>query len=126
MKVTAKSVRSGSWWAVEVPEVPGAFTQAKRLDQVPAMVADAVAMLTGTEPSQIEVIVTPELSEEVRGHIEHAQQLREESARSNSEAAAEVRAAAKALASAGLPLRDIGTILGVSYQRAHQLLDSAA
>ena len=90
------------------------------------MAADAVALLTGADRASIEVTVVPELSDEVRKHINHAQQLREESARSNSEAAAEARAAAKALASAGLPLRDIGTILGVSYQRAHQLLSSAA
>ena len=32
MKVTAEATRSGGWWAVEVPEVDGAFTQACRLD----------------------------------------------------------------------------------------------
>jgi hypothetical protein len=43
MKVTAQARRTGDWWAVEVPEVDDVFTQANRLDQVPAMVADAVA-----------------------------------------------------------------------------------
>ena len=33
MEVTAEVSRSGAWWAVEVPEVPGAFTQAERLDR---------------------------------------------------------------------------------------------
>ncbi|WP_204282714.1 hypothetical protein [Goekera deserti] len=48
---------SGDWWAVSVPEVDGAFTQAKRLDQVPAMVADAVALLAGVPADQVHVIV---------------------------------------------------------------------
>ena len=41
MKVTAKARRSGDWWAIEVPEIPCLFTQAKRLDQVVEMVSDA-------------------------------------------------------------------------------------
>lgn len=51
--------RSGDWWAVSVPEVPGAFTQAKRLDQVPAMVADAVALLADVPAADVHVTVAP-------------------------------------------------------------------
>ena len=57
MKVTAKATRSGNWWAVEVPEIPGLFTQARRLEQVAAMVADAAAMLGHP---QVEVTVEPQ------------------------------------------------------------------
>lgn len=44
MRVLADVTRSGEWWAVQVPEMPGAFTQARRLEQVPGMVRDAVAL----------------------------------------------------------------------------------
>lgn len=47
--------RSDDWWAVSDPEVTGAFTQAKRLDQVPAMVADAVSLLTDTPAADVHV-----------------------------------------------------------------------
>jgi hypothetical protein len=57
MQVTAKATRSGSWWAVEVPEVDGAFTQARRLDQIPTMVADAVHLLTGIPAEGVEVSI---------------------------------------------------------------------
>ena len=57
MNVTAVCERSGDWWAVSVPEVEGAFTQAKRLDQVPGMVADAIEVLTGTPAAQVSVTV---------------------------------------------------------------------
>jgi hypothetical protein len=40
---------------------------------------------------------------------------------SQAEAAAEARLAAKELHDQGVPVRDIGRALGVSYQRAHQL-----
>ena len=49
MDVVAKTHRSEGWWAVEVPEIPGLFTQARRLDQVPQMVQDAGAMLGHTK-----------------------------------------------------------------------------
>ena len=38
MKLTAKAQRSDKWWAIEVPEIPGLFTLARRLDQVAEMV----------------------------------------------------------------------------------------
>jgi hypothetical protein len=35
-----------------------------------------------------------------------------------------MRAAAQELSRSGMPLRDIGQLLGVSYQRAHQLVSA--
>ncbi len=71
MKVTAKAVRDGGWWVVEVPEVDGAFTQARRLDQIPAMVADAVGLLEDVPAEDVEVdldvdLGDPAVLEEVR------------------------------------------------------------
>ena len=63
MKVTANAVRDGGWWVVEVPEVDGAFTQARRLDQVPAMVADAVSLLEGIPAGQVEVDLEVDLGD---------------------------------------------------------------
>jgi len=60
MKVTAHACRSGRWWAVEifdVPEVGALHTQARRLDQIPAMAADAVASVLEIDPASVEVDV---------------------------------------------------------------------
>ena len=52
--------------------------------------------------------------------------LREHAARDQSEAARLTRRAARRLhEEEGLPLRDVGIALGISYQRAHQLVDEA-
>jgi len=51
-----------------------------------------------------------------------AKQLREQAARSQHDAAEEARKAARELSEDGVPLRDIGRLMGVSYQRAHQLV----
>jgi hypothetical protein len=58
--------------------------------------------------------------------MDAAEKLRQESARSQAEAARQLRAAAQELHEAGLPLRDVGSALGVSYQRAPQLVRTAA
>jgi hypothetical protein len=63
MQVTAIARGSGDWWAVEVPEVDGAFTQAKRLDQVPEMVADAVSLLEDVPAEQVQVTVVPDIGD---------------------------------------------------------------
>ena len=46
MRVDAYISRDGDWLAVRVPAVPGLFTQARELSEVPAMVRDAARLLT--------------------------------------------------------------------------------
>lgn len=55
MKATANATRQGGWWAIEVREIPGLFTQARRLEQVPEMVIDAAATL-GHAVEDVEVV----------------------------------------------------------------------
>jgi hypothetical protein len=52
--------RAGDWWEITVPEL-GEVTQARTLDEVPAIVADLVALVTDTEFAGAEVrVVVPE------------------------------------------------------------------
>ena len=122
VKVTAVAERSGSWWAVRVPEVPGVFTQARRLDQVPSMAADAVAALLGLDPATVAVDLQPVLDPSVSERLREARTERMRADELAKAAAEKLRRVARTLADDGLPERDIGAILGVSHQRAHQLL----
>src|SRR5450631_2223994 len=63
--------------------------------------------------------------ESVAGHLDTAKQLREQAARSQHDAAEEARKAARELSEDGVTLRDIGRLMGVSYQRAHQLVTNS-
>jgi hypothetical protein len=55
---TALCERKGDWWVVTVPELEsGRVTQARSLDEIPATVADLVALMTGTDPANVEVNV---------------------------------------------------------------------
>ena len=122
MNVTAVTERSGGWWAARVPQLPGVFTQARRLDQVSAMVADAVSAFLNIPSEDIEVEVRPKLAVELTQQLEEAREERRHADQLASAAADKLRQVARTLADEGLPERDIGSILGVSHQRAHQLL----
>jgi hypothetical protein len=57
--------------------------------------------------------------------LDRSAELREQAARSQAQAAQLARRAARRLRDQGLPLQDVGTALGVSFQRAKQLIDEA-
>ena len=116
----ATVTRDGRFWLIRIPGIGS--TQARHLREMEAMGAGLVEAMTDAAPSTFTVEYAVEVPAEARAHLARAAKLREASARANSDAAAEVRTAARSLASTGMPLRDIGQVLGVSYQRAHQLV----
>ena len=53
---TAVCEREGDWWVITVPELEaGGVTQARTLDEVPATVADLVALMTDADLASVEV-----------------------------------------------------------------------
>ena len=58
---TARARRSAAWWALDVPEVPGAYSQARRLEQAPEAMADALSVLLERHiaPDDVTVMVVP-------------------------------------------------------------------
>ncbi len=117
--------RTGRWWLIDVPGVPAAHSQARRLDQAEDVARDLIALLKDADPHSFDVDITVHIPEEVRADLDRAEELRQEAARSQHEAAVLARSAARRLHDAGLPLRDIGKLLQVSHQRAHQLVVEA-
>ena len=118
-----KVERSGSWWAITVPELPGLFSQARRLDKVDAIAREAIAMMLDVKESQI-----GRLNIEVIPRKEIADLLQEADLAAAQAASASARAqdlrleAARLLRADGLPMRDVGELIGVSHQRVSQIL----
>ncbi len=115
----ATVTKDGRFWLVHVPAIDR-YTQVRHLRELDTMTAELIELMTGERPDAVRYDI--QLPDEVRAHLEAAKQYRAKAASANSQAAVEVRAAAQALHKAGVPLRDIGRILGVTYQRAHQLV----
>ena len=119
MKVTARAQRANGWWAVEVPEVPGVFTQARRLDQIPAMVADAVALMID-DVGTVEVIVEPVMDPDTALIVDEALTASAATVAAQQRASRSMREAVRRLG-ATMPARDVASILHVSHQRVSQL-----
>lgn len=118
--VTAERT-AGGWWVLEQAEL-GAVSQVRRLDQAEAEMREAVAHLAGEPEEAVEIMVQPILPEEIRRQQREAREARETAEETNRRAAAINRRLAHSLADSGMPLRDIGRIMGVSHQRAGQLV----
>ncbi|MDR3068546.1 MAG: hypothetical protein LBU50_03490 [Cellulomonas sp.] len=126
MRYTSTAVRDGRVWSVRCDQHPSAASIVTRLADAADHQREAIAVVAGVDAADVEVEVTVSLPDGVRDHIERAAALRTRAAESNHAAASEARAAAALLAGSGIPLRDVGTILGVSHQRAHQLVKQPA
>ena len=121
-RYTAQVSREGRWWVAEVRELSAA-TQARGLGDLRVRVADMIATTIGCEPEDLDVDLQLTLPAEVSADLERAHALREQAASAQHESAVAVRSAAGRLRANGVTVRDIGAALGVSYQRAHQLLN---
>jgi predicted RNase H-like HicB family nuclease len=120
---TARCRRSGAWWAIDVPELRGVYSQARRLDQVEAMARDAIALLLDVSGDSFDVILQPVLPEELKSDLEAAKTARSRADDAGREAQDAVRRVTRRLhEELGLAMRDAGAILGVSHQRVQQLL----
>lgn len=119
MRIVAHARRSGTWWAVEVPEVPGLFTQAKRLDQVDSMVRDAAKLLGVEDPFEVDVVA--DLPSAIQAKVKAAKSSLDEAARVQRESSYRSREVAATLRSTGLSVRDVASVLGVSAQRISQI-----
>lgn len=126
MIYTVEATRSGSWWSLQCREVPGALSQSKSLAEAKKIMPEAIAFVADVPEAEIEVTVVPIVPNAAHEHLQEAARLRGIVAAANSQAAAESRQAAQELRKMGMTVRDIGETLGVSYQRASQLLASAS
>lgn len=114
--------RDGQFWHIRVPEVKRS-TQARTLREVEPMARDLIAIMDEVAPDSFQLHVHVKLPEDVARELEESAALRERAASEQAEASRLLRSAACRLHNRGMPLRDVGIALGVSYQRAHQLVE---
>ncbi|WUH92758.1 type II toxin-antitoxin system HicB family antitoxin [Streptomyces sp. NBC_00433] len=120
-RVTAR--RSGDWWALEVPDLPGVHSQTKRLDRAASEAREAISLMLDVEADSIEVEVETQLPPEAREVLQAvARAHKAAEAAALQEREAMVRAAS--VLTQNLSQRDAGEVMGVSFQRISQLLKS--
>ena len=122
MIYTARARRSGSWWAIDVPELPGVYSQARRLVRVESMARDAIALFLDVDPATLDIRVETNLPSELRRDVDSVGRLRAEADRLQAESSGALRHLTQELLGRGLSVRDAAVILGISHQRVSQLV----
>lgn len=107
------------YWFLRFPALDQ-VTQARNIKEIPRMAKDLIHIMTDETEFDIEVVY--DLPVAAEQHRQRAVSLRAQELHVRNEAAQELRAAARTLRNEGLTLRDVGALLGVSTQRAGQLL----
>jgi hypothetical protein len=121
-KVWNASARQvGKFWYIKIVGLGGS-TQARSVKEIDVMVRDYISIMTETEADSFDVTMQLLLPDDVAATLKRAGELRDIADNARKEAAIESRRAAKALRASGLTVRDIGAALGISFQRAHQLV----
>jgi hypothetical protein len=112
----------GYFW-VATPEGQRGVTQAKRLEQLGERLSEVVHLMSGeiVAPDDWDLVihygdlgVEAEEVRRERAELEEAEQRLVEQTRNT----------VRALRDSGMSFRDIGTLTGITHQRAHQLVDS--
>jgi len=128
--------RDDRWWMITIPELAGYATpngsinvgdttQARRLTEVPSQAIDFICTVTDVAPSGVAVNITIEVDGiDVTAEAKKVARNRELAERHATAAQAEARDLARRLAEHGVAVRDVGEVLGVSFQRAQQLISA--
>jgi len=118
--------REGKWWMVSIPEIDG-LTQARSLAEADKMARSLVAVSLGVAPASFDIRLTVQAVGSVADvvtEVRRIAELREQAAHEEREATARATVLAKRLAHEGVTVRDIGSVMGVTFQRAHQLVSA--
>ena len=118
----AQVSRDGKWWMIHIPEIDG-LTQARRVADVEQAARELVAVTLDVKLSEVAVEIR---YQDVAGvpvgeHLNAINEEKAEAARLEEDAAAKTSQLVRALVDQKVPVRDIGAMLGISFQRVHQI-----
>lgn len=128
--------RDDKWWMITVSELKGHIgadgainvsdtTQARRISEVPSQAHDFICTITDKAPSEVAMEIT--ICVDGINVTDRASQVAADREQAEAYAAAaqtEARQLARDLAARGVAVRDVGEVLGVSFQRAQQLISA--
>lgn len=121
MTYDVEVTRDGKWWMIAIPAIDG-LTQTRRLADAEAEAIDYIAVDIDVAKSTVSVnlhIVIDGL--DASSESETVRALKAKADQYEHEASEQTRKLARVLAAKEVPYRDIGTVIGISPQRAHQL-----
>lgn len=119
---TVRAERHAPWWLLTVPEVPGVVSQVRSLAQAEEYAREAVAFVLDVSPDSFDLELVPEVGHGLSLAARKAREATRDATQAQERAAAQTRDVARRLKAEGLTGRDVAKVLGVSEQRASQLI----
>jgi predicted RNase H-like HicB family nuclease len=111
------------WWVATVPSVPGCHTQGRTIEQAEKRIREALALFVpAATAAKATLEADVDLPSAAKRALSSALAKRALANAVAVESQAATKTATLALSQVGLSLRDIGRLLGLTRQRAHQLL----
>ncbi len=112
------------WWIAEILEVQGCHTQGRTVSQARERIREALGLfIEDKEATAAKLVDDVRLPAPARRALSRAKVARERAERAQEEASSTATAAVKALTKdVGLSVRDAGDLIGLSFQRVHQLV----
>lgn len=118
---TIEATYDDGWWVL-VCDDPGAVSQCRRLDQVEDEMREALAYLAKIPEDEVRMNVVPILPKEYMQEVNTIRATRQEEQLIHARSKEQTTRGVKHLAALGLRTRDIGSLLGITHQRASQLI----
>jgi DNA-directed RNA polymerase specialized sigma subunit len=118
------ATRDGDWWSLVAEDVEGreVASQSRRLDQAEAAISEAIALVLDVDGAEFDVDLSPDLRHvEVSADTLEALELRRALAELADQARRRTPAAVAELRGAGLTVRDVAQLLGVTPSRVSQI-----
>lgn len=124
---TATAAREGRYWLIEFTGGPSWVTQARTVGEIELTARECAALNAGEPLDAVtaDATIVAAGHPDVRAEVRSIGQARRQAAVIEAEASAAAARLAEDLAGEGVTVRDIGAVLGVSFQRAQQLVRTA-
>lgn len=113
--------REERFWLLSIPELD-IVTQARTLDRAEATVRDVIAVWLDVPADSFAVEVEPRLDDKWMRLLRETREARSDAERASARASELLRTSVSTMRAAGLTAREVGSLVGVSYQRVQQLL----
>lgn len=117
----AVAIKEGKWWEISIPEIDQ-VTATKKLSEVQEYAESLATSILDVPEGSVAVNVTYGLPAAVSSEWEQAREEMSRAQDLTKSAAERSRSVVRGLHTKGYTVRDIEKVLGISFQRASQLL----
>lgn len=122
-RYTAHYTREDGWWIVRIQEAKGVHSNGRTLEEARRRVREALSLAIGDTAFTVDFSDKITLPADARRELSRHRTARRRLENETLQAVKAAKGAARALAKAGLSVRDAGSLLGLTGARVSQILN---